>query len=88
MELISFVPESLYIVAAAIWFIGHLLKKTDLIKDELIPFILMIISVVFVVFMQDFTANSILQGIMCTAVAVLGNNIIKQSNKLINSQDQ
>ena len=81
MELINFVPEQLLILVAALYIIGVFLKDSKKIKDYLIPWILLTISIGFSIAINGISATSILQGIICTGVAVLSNQLIKQTLK-------
>lgn len=83
MDLIKFVPESLFIVVGVLWFIGAMIKQANFIKDEYIPFILTAIGICFAVFMQGFNVNAVLEGIVCASVSIYGNNVAKQAMKLI-----
>lgn len=78
-NLISFVPEQLIIVVVALYVIGVFLKNTPTIKDWCIPYILLIIGVVGSVFLVGFNATGVLQGIICTGVAVMTNQVAKQT---------
>lgn len=80
-ELVKFIPEQLFILVAALNILGMFMKSNDKIKDYLIPWILLVVGIVFSVLIDDLNATSVLQGIICTGVAVLGNQLIKQVQK-------
>lgn len=82
MNLIQFVPEQLFILIAALWVIGYFIKNTKVIPDSYIPFILIILSVLASILIMGVNINSILQGIICAAVAVFGKNIAKQGQEI------
>ena len=84
MDLIKFIPETLAILIAVLVFMGAMIKQAAFIKDAYIPFILTVIGVTFAVFVQGFNVTSVLQGIVCTAIAVYGNNVVKQASELLN----
>lgn len=83
MNIISFVPEQLGILVAALWVIGYFVKNTKKIPDAYIPFILIVLSVIASLFIMGANVVSVLQGIICAAVAVLGSNVIKQGSELL-----
>lgn len=85
MDIIQFVPESLLILVAVLWFLGEIIKKLTFVKNEFIPFILAIVGIGFALFLQSFDAQSALQGIICAASAVYGNNVVKQLTTLVSS---
>lgn len=80
-ELVKFIPEQLFILVAALNILGMFMKSNDKIKDHLIPWILLVVGIVFSVLIDDLNATSVLQGIICTGVAVLGNQLVKQAQK-------
>lgn len=82
MNLIQFVPEQLIILIASLWVIGYFLKNTKAIPDSYIPFILMALSILSSILIMGININSVLQGIICAAVAVLGKNIEKQGQEI------
>lgn len=78
-SLIKFVPEQLIILVVALYVVGVFLKKTPRVKDWCIPWALMILGVIFSIAICGLTATSILQGIICSFVAVAVNQVYKQS---------
>lgn len=83
VELLSFVTETFLIVIPTLYVVGIFIKNTDFLKDELIPLLLMVLGVVFCSGLaQTIDTNSIIQGILCAGVAVLGNQTIKQIEKI------
>ena len=82
MDIGSFVSENALPIIPALWFIGKIIKNTNLIKDKYIPFILTAISLVFTpIALGGFTPENILQAVFVVSGAVLGNEFIKQANK-------
>ena len=79
-NLINFVPEQLLILVAALNVLGVFLKNTPSIRDWSIPYILLLVGVVASTFLVGFNATAILQGIVCTGVAVLANQLFKQTS--------
>lgn len=82
MDLIKFIPEQLLIVVAATYVVGVFLKQIQVIKDNLIPVILLTFAVVFSLLISGLNANSALLGILCWGVAVGINQTDKQIKKL------
>lgn len=80
-SVITFVDPSLLIVVVACWIIGYVVKQTPQIPDWSIVYIVTLIAIVIVVAMQGFDVDAVLQGVLCGAVAVYGNQIIKQVKK-------
>lgn len=86
--ILEFVRPELLILIAVTWCLGLFIKQTPKIQDWLIPIILLLFSVIFtvlwiaVVLGNGFTAAVIIsavgQGIIIAAIAVFGNEVIKQ----------
>jgi len=94
-NIIKFIPENMLIVVAGLWFIGYCLKKSPM-KDWSIPWILILVGIIFSIGLNildnDITSNLLvtatLQGICCAGVAVLGNQLKKQTEKEMESEDR
>ncbi|MBU3226816.1 phage holin family protein [Clostridium algidicarnis] len=82
MDLIKFIPEQLLIVVAATYVVGVFLKQIKMVKDNLIPVILLTFAIVFSLLVAGLSANSALLGILCWGVAVGINQTNKQLEKL------
>lgn len=90
-NLMTFIPENLLILIAAIYVFGIWLKKLETVKDNYITVILMLFAITFAVLlnlinsqykvMYEAVVNAILQGILCWGVAVGINQTYKQLNK-------
>lgn len=87
--IVEYVRPELFILIPFIWIIGLFFKKAPAWKhDWLIPFILMLISVIFAVlwiavylgegFLGAVILYGIVQGVIIAGLAVLGNEAIKQ----------
>lgn len=81
MDLMQFVPQQLLILVATVYVLGIGLKKTEKIKDNFIPIILIVFSIIFSIVIQGFSGESILQGILCWGVAIGINQTGKQIKK-------
>ncbi|HDN2514126.1 TPA: phage holin family protein [Clostridioides difficile] len=77
-NLISFIPEQLLILAAALSIIGKGCKKYKQLDNKYIPIILLVLGIVFSIWMLGFNPSSILQGILCWGVAIGANQVYKQ----------
>ncbi|WP_027633398.1 phage holin family protein [Clostridium hydrogeniformans] len=80
MDLIKFVPEQLLILVAALYVIGIFLKASK-IKDWTIPWILLVVGIIGAIGIEGISVLAIIEGVICTGVAVLINQLIKQSTE-------
>lgn len=80
-NLINFIPENLIILVVATYILGIFFKKIEVIKDNLIPILLMFFTIAFSLIIAGFNATSVLQGILCWGVSVGVNQSIKQYKK-------
>lgn len=71
----------LLIVLAACWVIGYVLKQTPKVPDWTIIYIVTAVAIVFVILMLGLSVESVVQGILVGAVAVFGNQLVKQAKK-------
>lgn len=78
---LEYINAELIVVVIACWIIGYVLKRTPLIPDWCIIYLVTIIAIVFACTLLGFTVQSVIQGILCGAVAVYGNQLIKQGKK-------
>lgn len=90
MDFTNYVLPELLALVPALYGLGALIKKAEKIKDNYIPVILLVVSLVlcclYVLGTQGVTALSIftaiVQGIICAALAVFGNQLIKQTTTM------
>lgn len=90
-NLLTFIPENLLILIAAIYVLGIFLKKLDSVKDNYITLILMIFAITFAILLNivnskykvlyEAAINAVLQGILCWGVAIGINQTGKQISK-------
>ena len=86
MDFSSYVAPELAILIPALYALGAILKKTEKIKDNYIPLILtgvsLVLACLYVLGMDGISAVSIftaiVQGLICAAMAVYSNQLIKQ----------
>lgn len=80
-DLVKFVPEQLLIVVAALYVIGIFLKNTSMVPDWIIPWALLVVGIIGAIGIQGLTVLAVIEGIICAGVAVLTNQLIKQTTE-------
>lgn len=75
------IDPALIIVVAVCWVLGFILKKTPQVKDWTIIYIVTAIALLLTVWMLGFGPESLIQGVLCGAFAVYGNQFVKQARK-------
>ena len=96
-NLLTFIPENLLILVAAIYVMGVFLKRLERVKDNYITVILMLFAIIFAVLLNlingqykviyEAVINAILQGILCWGVAIGINQTAKQIGKVNKEQE-
>lgn len=82
MEILNYIIENRLVLIPVLYILGEFIKRTEYVKDKLIPSILLFIGIIFSVLMGgDTVINNIIQGILVAGATVLGNQIIKQVGK-------
>ena len=77
----EFIKPELLMVVAACWIIGYVLKQTPRVPNWTIIYAVTLVAIIIVSFTLGFTVESFLQGILCGAVAVYGNQLVKQTKR-------
>ncbi|WP_379135949.1 phage holin family protein [Paenibacillus sp. sgz500958] len=77
----EFIKPELLIVVVVCWIIGYVLKQTPKVPNWIIVYVVTLVAIIIVCLILGFIADSILQGIICGAVSVYGNQLIKQAKK-------
>ena len=87
MDFTEFIKPELLVLVPALYGLGMVLKNTEKIKDNYIPSILTVVSILltclYVIGTESVTPliifTSIVQGLICVSVAVYSNQIVKQA---------
>lgn len=77
-NLISFIPEQLLILVAALYVIGAGCKKYKQLDNKYIPIILLVLGIGFSIWMLGFSPNAVLQGVICWGISIGINQTYKQ----------
>lgn len=82
IELIMiYVVEEALILLPLLMVVGFLLKNTLYVYDKYIPLILVGLGILLAVLLLGFSLETIIQGVFVAGLAVLSNQIYKQSKK-------
>ncbi|MCC0697753.1 MULTISPECIES: phage holin family protein [unclassified Clostridioides] len=77
-NLISFIPEQLLILVAALYVIGAGCKKYKQLDNKYIPVVLLALGVGFSIWMLGLNADAVLQGVICWGISIGINQTYKQ----------
>ncbi|MGN7167969.1 phage holin family protein [Paenibacillus cellulositrophicus] len=66
-------------VVAACWIVGIMLKRTPVVPDWSIVYIVVIVAVLLSGLSLGWSAESIVQGFLAGAFAVFGHQVVKQT---------
>jgi hypothetical protein len=75
------IDSKMFIVVAACWVIGYVLKKTPQVPDWSIAYIVTVVSVLLTIWMVDLSPQSVIQGVLAGAFAVYGHQLLKQGKE-------
>lgn len=70
MEIMNFIPSTLFILIVASNILGTFLKQIKIVKDNYIPLILLIFTVTFSILILGVSPESILQGILTWGASI------------------
>lgn len=87
MDLMQFIPEQLLLLIGGLYVLGILLKRIKIVKDNLIPLILVTFSILCSLGLVGLSATAVLQGILCWGVSIGINQTGKQIRKGIDSDE-
>lgn len=65
-------------IIPALMILGKIIKDTPKVQDWLIPYILLVLGIIFAVGLMGLSFDSIIQGILVSGAAVFGNQLYKQ----------
>lgn len=77
-QLMQYINENNLILIPILYILGMYIKMTK-ISNRLIPWVLLVIAVVLTMLSNGVSVNSLLQGILLSAVPTYANQLFKQS---------
>lgn len=84
MDILQFILEDGLDIIMFLWIIGYFIKMAKVVSHEWIPFLLLIISLLFTPFkLGGYTADNIIQAVLVTGAAVLGHQFVVNGEKLL-----
>lgn len=86
MDIMNFIQEHFMILIPVLWIIGIGLRNSKKVKNELLILILIAISVPLAFWIDGINPNSLMQGILAVAGAVILHEIPKNLLKLRGSK--
>lgn len=79
MDIFKFISENELFIVAALWGLGEIVKRTELINNKFIPLILLVTSLGLTpMVMGGFSAEHVVQAILVAAGAVFADQLLKQ----------
>ncbi|MBU5594927.1 phage holin family protein [Amphibacillus sp. MSJ-3] len=75
----EYIVEQALIVIPVLLVLGTFIKSTPKIKDWTIPYILLVLGVLFTVALMGFNVDAIIQGVLVSGAAVFSNQLYKQA---------
>lgn len=81
MEIVNFVIEEALILIPVLMVIGKIVKSTPNVKDWAIPYILLVLGVVFSNALMGIGVDAFIQGILVSGASVFTHQLVKQVNR-------
>ena len=88
MDLIQYIVDEALIIVPVLWVVGVFLKQTPFIPNWAIVWVLLFLGVTLTMALLGVSIFSLMQGILVTGAAVMGHQLLKQTLKGFNSDDQ
>lgn len=79
------IDPSLLIVVAACWVCGYVLKQTPRLPNWSIVYIVTAAAMLLTVWMNGWSAETVIQGLLAGAFAVYGHQFVKQAKEAAES---
>ncbi|MCY6372476.1 phage holin family protein [Clostridium ganghwense] len=81
MDLMKYVTEQALILIPVLYVLGIIIKNIPNIPDWVIPWIILMVSIVLSVLILEINVQAVIQGILVAGVTVLSNQLVKQTTK-------
>jgi uncharacterized membrane protein len=75
------VIEEALILIPVLFVLGTIIKKTPNVKDWVIPYVLLVLSVGLTVALMGLTVEAVIQGILVAGATVFSHQLIKQAKE-------
>ena len=75
----EYLIEDALIIVPVLFVIGRIIKETPKAKDWIIPYVLLVISILLSSFILGFSADAVMQGVLAAGIAVFSNELVKQA---------
>lgn len=76
--IIEYIVEQALIVIPVLLILGKIIKETPMVKDWLIPYVLLVLGVCFTVLLMGFNVDAVIQGVLVSGAAVFGHQLFVQ----------
>jgi Mn2+/Fe2+ NRAMP family transporter len=80
MDILKYVTEQALILIPVLYIIGMMLKSSN-VKDNYIPWILLVIGIIGAVAISGLSVQAVIQGVLVAGVTVFTNQLVKQAGK-------
>ncbi len=76
--IIDYIVDQALIVIPVLLILGAMFKNTPQFKDWLIPYVLLVLGVIFATFLMGFNVDAVIQGVLVSGAAVFGHQLFVQ----------
>lgn len=76
--LYEYIIDQALIVVPVLLVLGQIIKNTPNVKDWLIPYVLLVLGLVFTIGIMGINVQAVVQGVLVSGAAVFANQMYKQ----------
>lgn len=77
--IIDYIVDQALIVILVLLILGKIFKETPNLKDWLIPYMLLVLGIVFTILLMGFNVDAVIQGVLVSGAAVFGHQLFVQA---------
>lgn len=76
---IEYIVDQALVVIPVLLILGKIFKETPKFKDWLIPYVLLVLGIVFAVALMGLNVDAVIQGVLVSGAAVFGHQLYIQA---------
>lgn len=78
---IEYIVDQALVVIPVLLILGKIFKETPKFKDWLIPYVLLLLGILFTTFLMGFHVDAVIQGVLVSGAAVFTHELYVQAKE-------